>query len=188
MQALGLIETKGLIAAVESADAMLKAADVKLLEKTIVGGGLVSIAITGDVGAVKAAVEAGSAAVRKIDSTLLISEHVIPRPHHDIDSLILPKEVKSDEMVEISEGIIEESTAEIAVDLSELHNKETVDTMALKCSLNEVIEALGKLKVIELRLMAREYKDFGIAGREISKAGKKLLLEEFRKYYELKNI
>lgn len=214
MQALGLIETKGLIAAVESADAMLKAADVKLLEKTIVGGGLVSIAITGDVGAVKAAVEAGSAAVRKIDSTLLISEHVIPRPHHDIDSLILPKEVKSDEMtvgvteevfeevseetIEISEGIIEESTAEIAaettksnesqLDLSDLHNKETVDMMALKCSLNEVIEALGKLKVIELRLMAREYKDFGIAGREISKAGKKLLLEEFRKYYELKNI
>lgn len=210
MQALGLIETKGLIAAIESADAMLKAADVKLLEKTIVGGGLVSIVVTGDVGAVKAAVEAGSAAVRKIDSALLISEHVIPRPHHDIDSIILSSEKKSDE---ITSEIIEESTAEVVaevlpealeataedltveasetnelqIDSSELLNKEKVDNMMLKCGLEEVIEALSKLKVIELRLMAREYKDFGIAGRQISKAGKKLLLDKFRKYYELKN-
>ena len=72
MQSLGLIETKGLIAAIESADAMLKTSNVNILEKTYVGGGLVSIAVTGDVAAVKAAVEAGAAAVKNINVTLLI--------------------------------------------------------------------------------------------------------------------
>lgn len=91
MQALGLIETRGLIAAVESADAMLKAADVTLLEKTYVGGGLVSITVTGGVAAVKAAVEAGSAAVNQINTALLVTNHVIPRPHDEVYDLIIPK-------------------------------------------------------------------------------------------------
>ncbi|GAB6167900.1 BMC domain-containing protein [Clostridium carnis] len=88
MKALGLIETKGLLAAIESADTMLKAADVSIFDKTYVGGGLVSVAVTGDVGAVKAAVEAGVLAVKKLDSSLLVSEHVIPRPHEEIDNII----------------------------------------------------------------------------------------------------
>ncbi len=87
MQALGLIETRGLLVAVESADAMLKAADVTLLEKTYVGGGLVSIAVTGGVAAVKASVEAGAAAVKKINAGLLVSQHVIPRPHEEVNDL-----------------------------------------------------------------------------------------------------
>ncbi len=65
MQALGLIETKGLLAAVEAADTMVKSADVSIIEKTYVGGGLVTISVTGDVGAVKASIEAGVAAVKK---------------------------------------------------------------------------------------------------------------------------
>ena len=89
MQALGLIETQGLVAAIESADAMLKAAEVRLVEKTYVGGGLVTIAVTGDVGAVKAAVEAGAASVRKLNHGLLLSEHVIPRPHQELDDVIV---------------------------------------------------------------------------------------------------
>lgn len=88
MQALGLIETKGLLAAIESADAMLKAANVSIVEKTYVGGGLVSITVTGDVGAVKAAVESGIAAVKKLDSKLLFSYHVIPRPHDELENII----------------------------------------------------------------------------------------------------
>lgn len=87
MQALGLIETKGLIAAIESADNMLKAADVTLLEKTHVGGGLVTVAVVGDVGAVKAAVDAGAAAAQRVGE--LISVHVIPRPHSTLDGLIV---------------------------------------------------------------------------------------------------
>lgn len=93
MQALGLIETRGLIAAIESADTMLKVAEVSLIDKTYVGGGLVSIAVTGGVAAVKASVEAGAAAVNQLNNTLLISQHVIPRPHEEIDE-ILTKPVK----------------------------------------------------------------------------------------------
>ena len=88
MQALGFIETKGLIAAIESADAMLKASNVTLLEKQYVGGGLVYISVTGDVGAVKAATDAGAAAAERVGE--LISVHVIPRPHQEVE-LILPK-------------------------------------------------------------------------------------------------
>lgn len=101
MQALGLIETRGLLAAVEGADAMLKAAEVTLIEKTYVGGGLVSIAVTGDVGAVKAAVEAGAAAIQQLSDTLLVSQHVIPRPHEELDNLILP--IKPHKEIEIQQ-------------------------------------------------------------------------------------
>lgn len=86
MQALGLIETKGLVAAIESADAMLKAAEVHLLEKTFVGGGLVTITVTGDVGAVKAATDAGAAAAQRVGE--LLSVHVIPRPHEELDQIL----------------------------------------------------------------------------------------------------
>ncbi len=87
MQALGMIETKGLIGAIESADAMLKAAEVSLVEKTHVGGGLVTIIVTGDVGAVKAATDAGAAAAQRVGD--LISVHVIPRPHSELDGMIV---------------------------------------------------------------------------------------------------
>jgi ethanolamine utilization protein EutM len=86
--ALGLIETKGLVGAIEAADAMVKAADVKLIGKVQVGGGLVTVLVRGDVGAVKAATDAGAAAAEKVGE--LISVHVIPRPHSDIE-LLLPK-------------------------------------------------------------------------------------------------
>lgn len=87
MQALGMIETKGLIGAIESADAMLKAAEVTLVEKTHVGGGLVTIIVTGDVGAVKAATDAGAAAAQRVGD--LISVHVIPRPHSELDGMVV---------------------------------------------------------------------------------------------------
>ncbi|MCO1603628.1 BMC domain-containing protein [Desulfosporosinus nitroreducens] len=88
MQALGLIETHGLLPAIECADVMLKTAQVELLGKTFVGAGLVTITITGDVGAVKAAVEAGVTAVEKIGPLSLVSHHVIPRPHQEIESMV----------------------------------------------------------------------------------------------------
>ena len=96
MQALGLIETKGLVAAVESADAMLKAADIILIDKTIVGGGLVTVTISGGVSAVKAAVDAGAAAVNHLNEELLISCHVIPRPDEGIHDLIAGKKPKKE--------------------------------------------------------------------------------------------
>ena len=85
---LGMIETKGLVGAIEAADAMVKSANVQLVGKEQVGGGLVTVMVRGDVGAVKAATDAGAAAAEKVGE--LISVHVIARPHVEVDS-ILPK-------------------------------------------------------------------------------------------------
>ena len=202
MQALGLIETRGLIAAVESADAMLKAADVALLEKTLVGGGLVTVAVTGEVSAVKAAVDAGAAAVRQLNMGLLISEHVIPRPHGELDDLVIcstpykdrvaatdNEPISQPEVVEAVETTETTETSEIVEILAELQaveiplTKDAVDRMAAEKGVRAVMKELQQCKVIKLRTLAREYKDFGIAGRLVSKADKKILLEEFKKYY-----
>ena len=87
-QALGMVETRGLTAAIEAADAMTKAAEVTLVGTEKIGSGLVSVMVRGDVGAVKAAVEAGGAAASRLGE--VIATHVIPRPHTDVDKL-LPK-------------------------------------------------------------------------------------------------
>ena len=85
-QALGMIETRGLIAAIEAADAMLKAANVELVGTEKIGSGLVSVMVRGDVGAVKAAVETGASAASKLGE--VIATHVIPRPHNDIEAIL----------------------------------------------------------------------------------------------------
>ena len=87
-EALGMIETRGLTAAIEAADAMVKAAEVALIGTEKIGSGLVSVMVRGDVGAVKAAVEAGSATASSLGE--LVATHVIPRPHEDVEK-ILPK-------------------------------------------------------------------------------------------------
>lgn len=87
MRALGMIETMGLIPSIEALDAMLKAANVETLEKTNVRGGIVTVLVVGDVAAVKAAVDAGAAAVQRVSQGALISQHVIPRPDSQIDVL-----------------------------------------------------------------------------------------------------
>ena len=87
-EALGMVETKGLIGAVEAADAMVKAANVVLVGKEYIGAGYVTVMVRGDVGAVKAATDAGAAAARRVGE--LVSVHVIPRPHAEVER-ILPK-------------------------------------------------------------------------------------------------
>lgn len=263
MQALGLIETKGLLAAVEAADTMVKSADVSIIEKTYVGGGLVTISVTGDVGAVKASIEAGVAAVKKLDEGFLVSEHVIPRPHEELESIIGPNtppedpssndntenvedaddteavekaedtenvenikavdSVEDTESVEVTKDIVDAKNVEntkkaetvkdvkavdntehvdtknnikenqhgLDGDLDKLHklnlenlHKEDVDNLIRQNGIEKTILILAKLKVVKLRNLAREYKDLGIAGRTISKAGKNLLINKFKLYYE----
>ena len=215
MQALGLIETKGLVPAIVSADAMVKAANVNLLEKTYVGGGLVTITITGDVGAVQAAVAAGSASVKDINETLLISQHVIPRPHEELEGTIIStipliekEKVKETEVEEKTEEETEEKVEEKEekkieeveiekapekkaeetdikkVEPKEPKNKKDVDNIFAEYGIEKTIEILDSLKVVELRDLARKYDEFGIKGRDISKAGKKLLMDEFKKRYK----
>ncbi|MBE5817653.1 MAG: BMC domain-containing protein [Clostridiales bacterium] len=87
-EALGMIETRGLVAAIEAADAMVKSAEVVLIGTEKIGSGLVSVMVRGDVGAVKSAVESGSAAASRLGE--VIATHVIPRPHADVEK-ILPK-------------------------------------------------------------------------------------------------
>ncbi|WP_425804155.1 ethanolamine utilization microcompartment protein EutM [Desulfitobacterium sp. Sab5] len=92
-EALGLIETRGLVGSIEAADAMVKAANVYLIGRELVGGGLVTVMVRGDVGAVKAATDAGAAAAQRVGE--LISVHVIPRPHSDVE-MILPSVKRED--------------------------------------------------------------------------------------------
>ena len=87
-EALGMVETKGLIGSIEAADAMVKAANVVLVGKEYIGQGYVTVMIRGDVGAVKAATDAGAAAARRVGE--LVAVHVIPRPHSEVEK-ILPK-------------------------------------------------------------------------------------------------
>lgn len=113
MQALGLIETRGLIAAIESADAMLKAAEVRLVERTFVKGGIVTITVTGDVAACRASVDAAASAVARMGGTIL-STHVIPRPHESLDGSMIGSvdPVWEQEEIENTEDKLEEEAFE----------------------------------------------------------------------------
>ena len=86
LEALGMVETRGLVAAIEAADAMVKAANVELIGTEKIGSGLVSVMVRGDVGAVKAATEAGSVAAAKLGE--IVATHVIPRPHADVEKIL----------------------------------------------------------------------------------------------------
>jgi Carbon dioxide concentrating mechanism/carboxysome shell protein len=190
MQAIGLIETRGFLPAIEGADAMLKTAQVELVGRTFAGGGLVTITVTGDVGAVKAAVEAGVTAVERIGHLLLISRHVIPRPHHDIESIILTtnknnllqsknRATESTELTGIKKGSI--NSAQIPL---KNFRKEEVDALVQKFGLEKSLEVLKSLSMVKLRNLTKEYKGLGVTGRAILKANKELLIELLKGYYE----
>lgn len=107
MQALGMIETKGLIGAIEAADSMLKAANVQILNKHYTKGGIVTVEITGDVGAVKAAVEAGVETTKRLGNYL--SSHVIPRPSESIEGMLV-KKTQALVVAEVKTEITEENS------------------------------------------------------------------------------
>lgn len=212
MEALGMIETYGLVPSIEAADAMLKAAEVRLLERTFVKGGLVTITVTGDVAAVKASVDAGAAAAARLGENALRTQHVIPRPHVEIGEQIVnpiplaelkaQEEEADDDEEGPSTGIVEEQTAEepaqtvenaveepatpavapVKVDADDLC-KEVIDALVAEQGVDAAMDIVGKTKVVKLRTIAREYEGLGIAGREISKANKSVILEEIKKFY-----
>ncbi|MBQ0079416.1 MAG: BMC domain-containing protein [Eubacterium sp.] len=212
MEALGMIETYGLVPSIEAADAMLKAAEVRLLERTFVKGGLVTITVTGDVAAVKASVDAGAAAAARLGENALRTQHVIPRPHVEIGEQIVnpiplaelkaQEEEADDEEEGPSTGLTEETKTEeepaqtvenaveepapapapVKVDADELC-KEVIDALVAEQGIDAAMDIVGKTKVVKLRTIAREYDGLGIAGREISKANKSVILEEIKKYY-----
>lgn len=126
MQALGMIETRGSVAAIEALDAMTKAADVTLVEKTLIGGGLVTVTVTGDVAAVHAAVDAGTAAAERLGENHLVTSHVIARPHEELSVMFNPTDPFDNE-----EGFEVEVTEENSMDLDpgviEIEVKPAVD-------------------------------------------------------------
>ena len=174
MKALGLIETKGTLAAVEAADAMVKAADVTLVEKTRVGGGLVTITVTGDVAAVQAAVAAGVAAVERIAASSLAAKLVIPRPHEELEILFTPKGpggktdpgVRDEEELEAEGAAVGETVEEVVGDvvgeveesphpaLPEKLDRQTLDSIIEKYGIAEGMAMADGLKVTALRTLA----------------------------------
>lgn len=176
-EALGMIETKGLVGSIEAADAMVKAANVRLIGKTLVGGGLVTVMVTGDVGAVKAATDAGAAAAARVGD--LISIHVIPRPHSDVAWMLSgngkPVET-SVEKQEASKAEIKEEPV-VTAEIKEEPTEPAETTMV-------PLEDLEKMNVGNLRHYARQLEGISLTGREVSKATKEILLKEIKNYYE----
>lgn len=202
MEALGMIETYGLIPAIEAADAMLKAAEVRLLERTFVKGGLVAITVTGDVGAIKAAVDAGAAAAARLGERALVSQHVIPRPHSEVGECIVnpipliekreteengacPRPGLTDPFVEtVSSKKRGESSKKPLLPNNVPLSKRMVDQLMAQEGIEEGLVLLRKRKVVDLRNLAREYHSLSIAGRSISKANKAKLMAELENYYK----
>lgn len=155
MQAIGLIETKGLIASIESADVMLKAADVKLISKTLVGGGLVTITVEGDVAAVKASVDAAVSAVERLGMDLLISNHVIPRPVDSIRDLFDEKDkVYTETSCEniIEDDIIKQDELEEETVITESHEDEISESVEAESHESEISESKEDKTQEELEL------------------------------------
>ncbi len=164
MEAFGMIETMGLIASIEAADTMLKSANVKLYSKQKIGAGHITVIITGDVGAVKSAVDAGVAAVHKIGSKCLLSSHVIPRPSGEIFEYF--SDVKNNKEIKEVKEIKENKDFK-----EDLKNTENIDIKKVtnKAVLNKKAEILDSLEVEDLK-----------AVEELKKA------EELNKVEELK--
>lgn len=144
MQALGMIETKGTLATIEAADVMLKTADVSLLKKEKVRGGLVMVSVVGDVAAVKAAVDAGKGAVEQLGSHLLYGAHVIPRPDSQLEGFYQKNEApvspkpEMEKETDIVEEIEEETEIQSPQDILESKDEEEIKKFLEKMTVNEL--------------------------------------------------
>ena len=167
MQAIGMIETRGVLAAIESADVMLKTANVRLVSKEKVGGGLITVIVEGDVAAVKASVEAGAYAVENLDKSLLVSKHVIPRPVSDVHDLLLAdiKELKEEKnLSKEKEEIIVSDRVEGGLELKEEKNlskdkEEIIISDKVEGSL-ELKEEIKFIESTENKALTEDGKDF----------------------------
>ncbi|MCC6636363.1 MAG: BMC domain-containing protein [Ignavibacteriaceae bacterium] len=190
LPALGLVETRGLTGAIEAADAMCKAANVKLIGWERTNPALITVQIIGETGAVKTAVEAGAAAASRVG--YLVSTHVIPRPDLQLDKILLitPDEDENSSAQEVEEKPVNKAFApkkvvqkavEPEVIPRNLKTEVTPVTPATKVAKTKSVidPQLMDLKVTDLRTLARATQDFPIKGRDISKANKEELLKFF---------
>lgn len=183
MQAIGLIETKGLIPAIESADVMLKTSQVELIEKAIVGGGLVTITVSGDVGAVKAAVDAGEAAVLAFGQEALISRHVIARPHVEVGTVLFGDRGVQEKLEIVEENISDAEPVNQEV-LTPVDTTETVVIEAAEASDDYSDEQLAKLSISELRKLAEKESNLQLSAKVIKKANRATLIKHLKELHK----
>jgi ethanolamine utilization protein EutM len=170
--AFGMVETKGLIGAIEAADAMVKAANVRLIGKERTVPAMITIKIIGETAAVRSAVDAGAAAAQRVGQ--LISKHVIPRPAQGIEELIFANSFLSEsEIAALMAGTIPEPDDDAA--------ESEEFTAPTGQSREEFIAQLSEMTVHQLRSYARTVNGLSIYGREISRANKEQLLDEIVK-------
>ena len=208
-RALGMVETRGLVASIEAADAMVKAARVKLLSKEKVQGGLVTILVVGETAAVKSAVDAGAAAAQRVGE--LISTHIIPRPDDQIDDIVKgievfenetkplakitlekeperktktrgvkAKEIKKEEVQPIPKTSLSTLKRLKQEALGEVSSPEEISSARSSAKLGFTMRELEVMNVHQLRRFARDVKEFPIKGREISRANRGELLDLFK--------
>ncbi len=183
--ALGLIETRGLVGAIEAADAMVKAANVRLIGRERVDAALITVKIVGETAAVRSAVDAGAAAAKRVGE--LISSHVIPRPSDEIEDLIFAKASISKEEVEGDLGIVSAALEPPKKKVAMREKVEDVSAVAeeppMQMSENETeyLQQLQAMTVPQLRSYARKVEGLSIYGRQISRANKEQLIAELTK-------
>lgn len=175
--ALGLVETKGLVGAIEAADAMVKTAHVILLGKERTDPAMITIKIIGETAAVQSAVEAGASAAQKVGH--LISKHVIPRPAEGMEDLIFAKASRSED--EVAHLLDSTGAQEPEQDEDEVPEEPFTMPENLTAEQQEYFGTLNAMTVHELRSHARTVEGLSIYGREISRANKKQLIEELMK-------
>jgi microcompartment protein CcmL/EutN len=185
MNAIGMIETKGLLAAIEGADVMLKAADVTLLDKSSATGGLITITVTGEVSAVQAAVESATASINRLNPSLLISKHVIARPSSSLENIMsttpLATQDASTQAIAAEELAVKEITAiEAAPAITEVVPVITVGTPVIKDVAPQYsTPKLQKMNLNDLREMACELPELDTK-IDIKTATKKTLIKIIR--------
>src|SRR5208283_5194644 len=171
----GMVETRGLVAAIEAADAMVKTANVRLIGKERTDPAMITIKIIGDTAAVRSAVEAGAEAAKRVGQ--LVSHHVIPRPAEGVEDLVFAKSILTEEEIALLlHGDVLDATAD---EVTEDNREE--DVAFVPPQSNERDSYLAELTVMtvhELRSYARSFKGLTIYGRAISMANKEQLLEE----------
>lgn len=174
MTALGFIETKGLLAAIEAADAMVKAADVRLIEKNLIGAGLVTITIAGEVSAVQASVEAAATAVKRIEGAVLVSKHVIARPYEEVSHIIATQDLSTEpETSPVVEGKVEVPAKTETEEHLEIEAAPGAEMELPHYTISE----LKKMTVNMLRHISLGLSDIALTNEEIKAATKKKLIE-----------
>ncbi len=176
--ALGLVETKGLVGAIEAADAMVKTSNVVLVGKERTDPAMITIKIVGDTAAVRSAVEAGASAAERVGQ--LVSKHVIPRPAEGIEELLYARSSRSREEVEelLGRGTAGLEKTEPEEEVEPMQEEAYSMPEGLSAAEEEYFRQLDEMTVHQLRSYARSVEGLSIYGRQISRANKKQLIEE----------